>query len=254
MSHARPPRAPRPALRLAGILLFTAIAVTLIVFLAVGIESRVWRLVALALACAAVTTVVILVPAGWRARGGFIAATFVGAAGVLPMFVNDKAEEPAVRPERAVNVNYLGVLLRGGPIPDLPYPLKAGAIGDTRIADAGAAKAVATLKVDIVFTAYAEDQLAVAFIELYRTKDEAATRAAERFEGLKAQYDNPAADGDSSSFCVDGSTHWVCGGTRGYVYVEDTVTPASNANRALASSTVGVILTYCDDQTLRAIT
>jgi hypothetical protein len=38
------------------------------------------------------------------------------------------------------------------------------------------------------------------------------------------------------------------------VYVEDTVAPASNANRAPAGSTVSAILTYRDDQTLRAIT
>jgi hypothetical protein len=48
---------------------------------------------------------------------------------------------------------------------------------------------VATLKVDIIFTAYAEDNATAAFIELYRTKEEAA--AADHFEDLKAQYPGP---------------------------------------------------------------
>ena len=74
------------------------------------------------------------------------------------------------------------------------------------------------------------------------------------FEALKKRYAPGASDGDATSFCVDGTQFWVCGGTRGYVFVEVTISPGSNANRALASSTVGVILTYCDDQTLRAIT
>jgi hypothetical protein len=252
---AAPPPTAGPAghrlARVAGIAACAVAAAALVVLLFMGIADRVWRLAALVGAAAAVAGVVVLLPASLRARARLLGAAFLAAIGVLPLVVTADPGPPAPPPAstKPVNADYLANLIEQGPFTErLPAPLAAGALVRVPISGPGAATKVSA--VQLRFSG--PDDPATgggAFIETYRSTDEAAARAAARLEELRT-VEAPlwADEGDAAKgYCVSGKgQYWTCGGHRGLVVVEVVVFPPSNANHALATEALTAVLRYTD--------
>jgi len=226
--------------------------VALIVWMMTGIGSHPLRVAAIIVACLAVAIAVALLPARWRTRSGIVAGAFVAAAGIVPMFVNSDGGNQPTPPAKAVSANYLANLIRQGPFSEkLPAPVVQPVLKDVQIADQSAAQKVGAAWLEAGFPS--SPGAVSAFIETYRTPDEARARTAARRKDLLGRYpDSSAVTGDDTSFCIDGSEAWNCGATRGYVYVEVVVSPSANANLSIANGTLSAVLTYCDRMTLIA--
>jgi hypothetical protein len=259
--HATPQPPAGPAWRrlgrIAGITLCAVAAAVLVVLLFIGIADRVWRLAALFGAAAAVAGVVVLLPASLRARARLLAAAFLAAAGVLPLVVTADNGTPAPPPSssKPVNVDYLANLIEKGPFTEpLPAPLVAGSLQPRQVSGPGAATKVAAVQLEISVPGDTS-MGGGAFIETYRSPDEAAARVAARLQELRTvQAPLWADEGDATKgYCVSGQGEfWTCGGHHGHVVVEVTVFPPSNANHALATETVTAVLRYADRMTVLA--
>ncbi len=228
------------------------VTVALIVWMVTAIGSPPLRVPAIIAACLAVAIAVALLPVRWRTRSGIIAGAFVAAAGIVPMFVDSGDETPPPPPAKTVNADHLASLIRKGPFSEqLPAPVVSPLLKDVPIADQSAAQKAGAAWLEAGF---ADAPAAVnALIETYRTPEEAKARTAARRSDLFGRYpDSPIKTGDDTNFCIEGNGTWNCGATRGYVHVEVTVHPASNANLAIANGTVSAVLTYCDHMTLIA--
>jgi hypothetical protein len=255
----QPPPAPAwPRLaRVAGIVLCALVAAGLVVLLFIGIADRVWRLAALFGAAAAVAGVVVLLPASLRARARLLAAAFLAAAGVLPLVITAGNDTPAPPPPSAkpVNADYLASLIEQGPFTErLPDPLVAGDLTSATISGPGAATKIGAVQLHI--TGSADGAMGGgAFIETYRSPEEALARATARLGELR-KLEAPlwADEGDAASgYCVSGrGRYWTCGAPHGNVFVEVVVFPSASATRAVATETVAAVLRYTDRMTVLA--
>jgi hypothetical protein len=255
----QPPAGPagRRLARVAGIALCAVAAAALVVLLFIGIADRVWRLAALLGAAAAVAGVVVLLPASLRARARLLAAAFLAAIGVLPLVVTaDNGPAPPPPPSaKPVNADYLANLIEKGPFTErLPAPLVAGNLVKVPISGPGAATKVSGVQLQFSVPGNAS-MGGGAFIETYRSIDEAAARVAARLEELRTvEAPLEADEGDATrGYCVSGKgEYWTCGAHHGNVFVEVVLFPPSNAGRALATEALTTVLRYTDRMTVLA--
>ena len=86
---------------------------------------------------------------------------------------------------------------------------------------------------------------ALAWIETYRSEDEARARAEAAFTDAKERYDGFGGfTGGADGFCVVANGFWLCGGYRGMTYAEVDLSPNPNATNGLATSTLAALLDY----------
>jgi hypothetical protein len=227
----------------------------LIAVLFIGVSDRLWRIAALLGAAAAVAGLVVLLPASLRARGRLLAGAFLAAVGVLPLVVTADNGAPAPPPAKAVNADYLASLIEKGPFTEsLPAPLTVDVLRAVPISGPGAASKVAAA--ELRFAVPDDDTLGgSAFIETYRSAEDARARATARLEELRTQQAPLwANEGDGTSgYCVAGRADvWTCGRPQGHVFVEVVVFPSNNANHALATESVAAVLRYTDRMTVLA--
>jgi hypothetical protein len=255
VDHGRPAGARRQLARVAGIAACAVVAAGLITLLFLGVSDRLWRIAALLGAAAAVAGVVVLLPASLRARGRLLAGAFLAAVGVLPLVVTADNGAPAPPPAKAVNADYLASLIEKGPFTEtLPAPLTVDVLRAVPISGPGAARKVAAT--EIRFTVPGDDTMGgSAFVETYRSAEDARARASARVDELRTQLAPLwANEGDATSgYCVAGQTDvWTCGRHQGHVFVEVVVFPSNNANHALATESVAAVLRYTDRMTVLA--
>lgn len=242
------PRRPLPAWRLLGLVGCSAAALGLGAALFAGVESRGLRVACLLLAGGAVAGVAGLLPASWRARTALVATTFVAAVGVLPVVM---AQDPGPGPKPdtpSINADYLAQVLRQGPFTEpLPAPLVASGLADINIGAASAAHRVDAVQVGLTNSGQGgfSDVAALAWIETYRSEDEARARAEAAFADAKERYDGFGGfSGDAAGFCVVADSYWLCGGYRGMTYAEVDLSPNPNSTNGLATGTLAALLDY----------
>ncbi len=257
-TDVRPPPTEEPAStqraapsgwRLAGLVSCSVTAFALAAVLFAGVESRGVRVACLLLAGGAVAGVAALLPTSWRARTALVATTFVAAVGVLPVVM---AEDPGPGPTPdtlSINADYLAQVLRQGPFTEpLPAPLVASGLADINIGDSSAAHRVDAVQLVLTNSEQAPGPTAVAalaWIETYRSEDEAHARAEAAFSDAKERYDGFGGfTGDAAGFCVVADTYWLCGGSRGMTYAEVDLSPNPNSTNGLATSTLAALLDY----------
>jgi hypothetical protein len=91
----------------------------------------------------------------------------------------------------------------------------------------------------------ANDVAALAWIETYRSEDEARARAeAALAQAQKTFAGMGGSTGDASGFCVVASSYWLCGGYRGMTYAEVDLSPNPNSTNGLVTSTLAAVLDY----------
>jgi TIR domain len=150
------------------------------------------------------------------------------------------------------NPEAFAALLRQGPFSEtLPDGLQATGLGEASVGDSSASGNLKAVEVKIS-TRNAPGIGASAHFEVYPTPADATARANARIALLKRVFGADAVQGDSASYCSDGTIHgptaWECGGASGLVYAEATVYPSSNANQPLATGTTSAILRYADEK------
>ena len=118
--------------------------------------------------------------------------------------------------------------------------------------DASAAGSLRSVQLD-VSTERAPGVTAVfAHFEVYPTPKDAVERAKARIALITKIVGSEKIQGSASSYCsyetIRGPTSWECGGARGLVYAEATVTPNPNAFQYLATETAAALLNYADEK------
>jgi hypothetical protein len=118
---------------------------------------------------------------------------------------------------------------------------------DVRIGDPSAASRVDALELE---ARYPKDALSSFFahLEVYRSEDAAFNRAQARIREIKEIYGPEVIRGTSESYCayLDPDMTWECGGSRGLVYAEATISPNANAYRPYATGTASALLDYAE--------
>jgi hypothetical protein len=186
---------------------------------------------------------------------------FVAAAGILPVFAFPPSPEaspgssvggPAAS---APNSRYAAELIRRGPFTEaLPGYLEANGIKDANIGDTAALQALDA--VQLVITANPdEDPFAdgggtqvYAHMETYDSVSATRTRAEGSLATAGKRYSLGIEAAKPESFCLSDPSFWLCGGYRGLVYAEVTLSPGPNANLPLARGTLAAMLRYADDR------
>jgi hypothetical protein len=88
--------------------------------------------------------------------------------------------------------------------------------------------------------------------EVYPTPKDAVDRAEARIALISKIVGPEKIQGNASGYCsyetIRGPTSWECGGTRGLVYAEATVTPNPNATQWVARDTATALLNYADEK------
>ncbi len=237
--------------RLVGLVVAGLVAAGLVVLLWLGVGSSRWQVVLLIGASLAIAGVAALLPTSWRARTALVATTFVAAAGVLPLVVTSDSdpEPPGPGPQPAVNADYLVQLLGDGPFTEpLPAPFAVSGLADAGIGDPGAAQRVGAVEVTLTNSGAQPglaDLAAYAWIEVYRTEDEATARAEELLAQAEEQYAGlGGSTGDADGFSVVADQYWLCGGRRGTVVVRVDLAPNPSSTQAIASGLVAALLDY----------
>lgn len=229
---------------------FLAVACT--AWASLGASTRWSQLLFLLLACLSMAAVVVLLPSMLRAKAGAFMAAFVGAAGVLPVFVlSPEPQEP--KP----NSRFTAELIRRGPFQEaLPGYLKAKGLADVGIPDAGASQALDAVQL-VIEANPAQDPFlrgggpgtqVFAHMETYESGEAASRRAKESLRLSAERYSAGLERVAPDSFCLSGGTFWLCAGYRGLVYAEVTLSPAPNANLPMARGTLSSMLRYADDR------
>jgi len=229
------------------------LATTSVLLLALyfGIERRSLRLGALLLACLLVAVTVALVPQVVRVRYGAVVATFVTAAGILPLVMDGDGEGEASDPpvgeiaEPRVNVDYAAVLLARGPFTgDLPSPVTFASLKAEAPDLLGAVTQIA-LRFDLPRSL---ETGANAYLFLFPQREDGANYAAAAMEDLDTQYaDFGSVQGDPGGFFLFGNGEVIAGASSEHVYCQASVYPDSNANVALANGIVSACVKYADN-------
>ncbi|MBN0049218.1 hypothetical protein JS756_35170 [Streptomyces actuosus] len=224
-------------------------AVVMVVFLTIGIESRLLRLSVLFLAAGAVAGVAIRLPASLRTRLGLLSASFLAAISILPILAESPEPQPASEVSvKRVNADYLAELIRKGPFTEqLAGGLQAKGFKDVRISDAAPRVDAVALVLDWPpendpFEGFDGPS---AHFETYKSAADAARQADQRISVLKKQYGG-STYGTRQGFFIFGNREIIAGGARGHVYVEAYSFPDSNYNISLATGTVNAMLKYAE--------
>jgi len=171
----------------------------------------------------------------------------LGIAGFVITGDGDSAPEPD---RRGTNPIALAALIRQGPFTEaLPSPLRATRLEDVNIADASAANRVDAVQLkarwpgDTLFSFFAH-------LEVYRSADAAFERSQARLREIKELYGPEVIRGSSESYCayLDQDGTWECGGSRGLVYAEATVSPNANAYQHFATGSASALLDYSEEK------
>ncbi|MFC4590617.1 hypothetical protein [Sphaerisporangium corydalis] len=242
-----------PGFLITGIVAVLSLA--LIIVLIVGVTASAWHVAILLAASVGVAVVVVRLPASVRTRFSLLVAAFVATIGVIPALSSD--DKPA-EPLKQANVSYLADLVRKGPFTEkLPPPITTSGFKDVMVSDAPDKVDAVALELSWPdsYDPFPDFDGPEAHIEIYSTPQKAAERARRRLETLKMQYqDSGSARGTATGFAVSNTTDTTAGGTRGYAYVEAYAFGPSNADIALATSTITAILRYTDRLTAQATT
>jgi hypothetical protein len=75
-------------------------------------------------------------------------------------------------------------------------------------------------------------------------------RSQARIREIKEIYGPEVIRGTSESYCayLDPDMAWECGGSRGLVYAEATISPNANAYRPYATGTASALLDYAEEK------
>jgi TIR domain len=181
-----------------------------------------------------------------------VALAVVIIAGAI--IVSTRSDGPSSDGETQPNPVAYAALLEQGPFTEeLPDGLKAGGLTDVDVADASAAGSLSTTELN-VSTKDAPPGIGGVFahFEVYPTPEDAVDRAEARIALLRRIVGPEKIQGDASAYCsyqtIGAPTSWECGGTRGLVYAEATVTPNPNANQSIATETTTALLNYADEK------
>lgn len=191
-------------------------------------------------------------PAPWsRSEKLSLVSILVGAAlGIAGFVISADGDAPPKPDRRGTNPIALAALIRQGPFTEeLPTPLRAAGLGDVNIADASAANRVDAVQLkarwpdDTLFSFFAH-------LEVYRSADAAFERAQARIREIKELYGPEVIRGTSESYCayLDQDGTWECGGSRGPVYAEATVSPNANAYQHFATGSASALLDYSEEK------
>jgi hypothetical protein len=225
-------------------------------WLYIGIDARLLRLGIFVLTAALAAILVVLVPAAVRGRLGLLVSTFVTAVGLLPLLMQNESGGPAAGNAPAAdptpNIDYAVRLMSDGPFTErLPGPMQLQSISllaGGAVDDPNAAGAI-ELDLDMPdwldpFEGY---EGPTAWLEVYRTEEEAAARAKARYQLLRTQYaEFGPITGDETGFYQFGNGEILSGGVSGHSYCEGTMSPDSNANVPFATGLVSSCLRYAE--------
>lgn len=87
-----------------------------------------------------------------------------------------------------------------------------------------------------------------AHLETYESTEAARGRAEASLQTAASRYSLGIEDVEPENFCLADPSFWLCGGYRGLVYAEVTLSPSPNANLPLARGTLAALLRYADDR------
>lgn len=219
------------------------------IWLFLGIGPTAVAVLAFLATCLFVAMIVVLLPKEIRARYGLLATAFVAAAGLLAAFANPReggdgeAKSPP-EPSASPNIDYAAELLARGPFTgDVGEPLTFVSLHEESV-DLPNAVAQVALEFDGGEAAH----VALAYLWLYRSAEDAEAASAERFETLSKQYaEFGYPHGDSQYYSVFSNGGIDAGGFSGPVYCEGIVAPDSNYHLTVAAELVSSCLRYGDD-------
>lgn len=228
----------------------SVVAALMVALLAVGAVAKPWDRAIMFIVSLCVAIVVVMVPASLRSRWRLGVGAFVTAAGVVSLFL---ASSEGPEAEGSTNVQYLADLVSRGPFTEpLPDPLVEKGLSPARVSDPSAAAKLVAVQLEIKSRSPEETPgLAVySHIEVYRSEEGSAERASRQMDSLGERYDLAFTDdSDAESFCGYDASFWVCGGSRGFIYGEVTLSPSPNANLQFATGILGALLRYGDRMT-----
>jgi hypothetical protein len=195
-------------------------------------------------------------PAPWsRSEKLSLAGILVGAGiGIAGFVSSGDGEGDGGRSQATTrhgpNPMALAALIRQGPFTErLPDPLEASGLRDVNIADASAANRVDAVQLKARYPADALSSF-FAHLEVYRSEDAAFDRAQARIREIKEIFGPEVIRGSSESYCayLDQEGTWECGGSRGAVYAEATVSPNANAYQHYATGSASALLDYAEEK------
>jgi hypothetical protein len=187
---------------------------------------------------------------------GIVVGAALGAAGLLLSGGGSSGSgggSSGSKPDNGLpNPVAYAALLREGPFTeDLPDGLKAEGLADVNIADASAAGSLAAQQLQVSSNAPGVMDV-FAHFEVYPTPEDALARVRARSALIKRIVGSEKVQESPSSYCsyetIRGPTSWECGGARGLVYAEATVTPNPNSTQYFATDTVSALLNYADEK------
>jgi hypothetical protein len=178
-----------------------------------------------------------------------LTAVIIAAA----IIVSTRSDGPTPNGETQPNPVAYAALLEQGPFTeDLPDGLKANGLAEVNVADASAARSLSTMQLNVSTKDAPGIDDVFAHFEVYPTPEDAVDRAEARIALLRRIVGPEKIQGNASAYCsyqtIGGPTSWECGGTRGLVYAEATVTPNPNATQWLARDTTTALLNYADEK------
>jgi hypothetical protein len=132
----------------------------------------------------------------------------------------------------------------------LPEPLTAAGLATVRIGGPSSARKLAAVQLKVDTQCSGDPALNLfSEIEVYPTEADARTRGNARMSFLTRNYETGSERATLESFCVYSDAFWACGGVRGFVYAEVTVSPNPNAYLPFATETLAALLRYGDRMT-----
>lgn len=178
--------------------------------------------------------------------------------------VQDNVEVHIQNGAPTTNIKYLSTLIGKEPFAEqLPEPLVAYGFESFMTKEANASKKISAVQLNVKPDPTIKDQEGAysdlqvfAQIELYKSVEDASSRSRSQKTLLSKIHDTGLEPMSDDSFCVLGDIGmygaWICGGTRGFVYVEVTVSPGVNAFQGITTGTVSALLNYADKVTALA--
>jgi hypothetical protein len=179
---------------------------------------------------------------------GLLVGAGIGVAGFV--ISGNGGSEPPATDQRGTNPIALAALIRQGPFTEqLPPPLEAGGLDDVNIADSSAANRVDAVQLKANDPSKGLGSF-FAHLEVYRSEDAAFDRAQARIREIKEIHGPEVIRGTSESYCayLDQEATWECGGSRGLVYAEATVSPNANAYQHYATGSASALLDYAEEK------
>ena len=181
---------------------------------------------------------------------GIAVGAAVGIAGLV--LSGGDSPSPPADDDLPNPVAYAALLEQGPFTEDLPDGLEAKGLSKVNIGDSSAAGSLRAVRLDVSTERAVGVTAVFAHFEVYRTPKEAVERAKARVALIRRIVGSEKIQGSASSYCsyetIRGPTSWECGGARGLVYAEATVSPNPDSNQYLATETAAALLNYADEK------